>query len=682
MSEVARSSGPDLPQVSHLELNRAAALGEPTDAAEGVTLVGLHADGVSLGVCETTGIEDHELLEAAAPLLACRFSVLAGQGVDGVLCSPRAVEEASDLSNVIADFAERAKRTLDHDRLSVYLLTHDGRAFERFAVATSTIVPGEGVLIPFNDVGLRHIILTNQPLLSSDLGADPRLVGREDRVIARAGFRGLLSVPLRRNGRPFGVLNFVSRTPGFYRQGDVPIAEQIGDQIGIFVENLRLQRRMQTLVRQQASERERARLARDLYHTVAQAVREIEETASSLEQRLGKDEVANLEARRIRELAQLELAGMRRAVIDLDPPDLETNHLEEAVESALERFRQEDGPEPRLRLRGDTVVLSANVQRATYRILQEALMNARLHAEATIVEVRLSIERDLTLVIEDDGRGFDVAEAARAAGLGLRHMRDRAEVLGGHLTIESEPGGGTVVRLVVPRVRDHVEPSAVNAQELREGADGEETLRVLVAEGNALLRAGLCRLVERAPRMRIVGEASSVEQVRREAHQLHPDVIVLSTALANGDLRSMVAAMHEESPSSTVLAMSEVGPAGDAEIVQAGANGVIHPPIDEECFAHAVRAVAEGTRVFAGSDQERSDTVALEALSERERSVLALVAGGRTNAQIGGSLYLATKTIERQVATIVRKLNARNRSHAAAIAIARRIVQLPDDDAS
>ena len=201
---------------------------------------------------------------------------------------------------------------------------------------------------------------------------------------------------------------------------------------------------------------------------------------------------------------------------------------------------------------------------------------------------------------------------------------------------------------------------------------------MIVAEGNALLRAGLCRMVERGPRMRIVGESVSLEQLRREVSQLHPDVIVLSAALVNGDLRSLLEEVRSESPSSAVLAMSEGAPGAEAEMLLAGVNGVVPSAVDEEGFAGAVRAVADGTRVFPGGEQA-PDSEVFEGLSERERSVLALVAAGRTNAEIGKNLYLATKTVERQVATIVRKLSARNRSHAAAIAVSRRIVQLPED---
>jgi GAF domain-containing protein len=224
LEELARHpSHRELPQIPQRGLQCAAVLSEPTEAPKGRLLVGLHAGGMSLGVLEVEeGAADVELLGHAAPMVACGVGLLAGQGVGDVLPSPVAVEGASDAASLMATFASEAKRLLEHDRLSAYLLTCEGRAFERFAVATSPIVPGEGVIIPFEDVGLRHVVMTNRPLVSADLASDPRIVGREDRVIARAGFHGLISVPLRLGGRPFGVLNFVSRTPGFYGDHDVP----------------------------------------------------------------------------------------------------------------------------------------------------------------------------------------------------------------------------------------------------------------------------------------------------------------------------------------------------------------------------------------------------------------------------------------------------------------------------
>lgn len=678
LSELARyPTEHEFGHVSPRDLQRAAGVGDATDGPDGQTLIGLHADGVTLGVLEVdSGGEDRELLGHAAPVLACRFSLLAGQGVGGVLLAPRSLGDASDASAVMAAFASEAKRLLEHDRLSAYLLTPDGRAFERFAVATSRIIPGEGVLIPYDDVGLRHIVITNEPLVSSDLAADPRIIGREDRVIAQAGFHGLLSVPLRLDGRPFGVLNFVSRTPGFYREEDIPVAEQIADQIGVFVENLRVQRRMQAFVRQEATDRERARLSRDLFHAVAQAVPVISERADALREELaGENDRASEEAARIRDLAQLGLADVRRAVVDLDPRGLEAHTLDQIVEIALERLREEGGAEPRWQVEGDARGLSSAVERAVYRILQEAITNVRVHAQASTINVRLNVGRDLLLVVEDDGVGFEADRAAASDGLGLRYMRERGQAIGGFVTIDTAPGDGTSVRLVVPGVRDAVTTAPIE-ESTSGSAAGRTSLRVLVAAQSTVLRAGIIRLLEQADDLRVVGEAPTVEELRAEACQLRPDVVVLSIEL-EGDVVSLVSELRSHAPEPVVVFISDFDSELEDELLAAGASGLVRPSIEAAELHQAVRAVAEGARFVGAEVETESPSTSRKKLSPRERSILALVAGGQTNAQIGQSLFLATKTVERHVATIVGKLNARNRAHAAAIAVARRIVLPP-----
>lgn len=675
LREVACSEeAAELATPSSLELSRAATASEPGEVGETGALVGLHADGVTFGVLEVHGRVGREVLGAAAAMIVNRLFVLAGQGVGELQLSPEAIDDASDASSVISDFAHQAKRLLDHDRLSVYLLTYDGRAFERFAVATSAIVPGEGVLIPFEDVGLRHIVLTNRPLLSSDLGADPRLLGAEDRVVASAGFRGLLSVPLRHNGRPFGVLNFVSRKSGFYRKDDIPIGQQIADQIAAFVQNLRHQRRAQTFVRQEASERERTRLVRDLYQAAAGAVAEIGSTATEIADGDARD--ARASARRIRDVAEDGLADMRRAIVDLDPPGLESGGLAEMAQQAVDRLQEQALCEVTLRVDGDPSRIGAEVARTTYRVLQEALMNAKRHSEARSVGVTLSVERDLELNIDDDGNGFNTRAAQQGEGLGLRQMRERTEALGGFLTITSKPGTGTSIRLKIPEVGGVRRSIAAADPTADEALEAEGTLRVFVAETNVLLRAGLCRLVERDERLRVVGETGSSEELLGHLRQLHPDVVVLNASLAEGDAKEFVADIREAS-SSAILVVSHDDVGRDADLIESGATGVVRVTIEQEGLIQAIHAVACGTRVIGGSEHEEGE--AKQTLTPRERSVLALVAEGQTNAQIGISLYLATKTVERQVTTIVRKLSARNRAHAAAIAVARRIIKMPGE---
>lgn len=671
VEELARHS-PDreLPHLPQRELQRAAVLSEPTAASEGRLLVGLHAGGMSLGVLEVEeGAADPELLGHAAPIVACGVGLLAGQGVGDVLPAPVAVEGASDAASLMATFAAEAKRLLDHDRLSAYLLTCEGRAFERFAVATSPIVPGEGVIIPFEDVGLRHVVMTNRPLVSPDLANDPRIVGREDRVIARAGFHGLISVPLRLAGRPFGVLNFVSRTPSFYGDHDIPIAEQIADQVAAFIGNLSAQERMRTLIRHEATESERARVAREVYHAVAQTLPEIEATAEALEQRLASsDAAASEEARRVRELVRLELADVRRAVADLVPRGLDSQTLAEAVEAAMSAFGERN-PRAQVTIEGDTARLSGAVRRASYRILQEAVANARLHAQARNIEVRLRVDRDLELTIADDGVGFDPDAQECGSGTGIQFMRDRAQALGGMLTVESAPNRGTTVAFQLLGARDTAEEAPFAGDPV---AATPAKVRVFVTEPHRLSRAGLVALLESADGIRVVGDAGTAEETCGQVRRLHPDVVLLDGHLSDGDLERTVADVRSAVPSCHVLVLADYETGREAELVETGASGVVPTSVSGEELTDAVRAVARGAKVasFPGAAGERGGA----GLSARERAVLALMTAGRTNAEIGATLFLATKTVERQVATIIRKLGARNRAHAGAIAVARHLV--------
>jgi signal transduction histidine kinase len=94
--------------------------------------------------------------------------------------------------------------------------------------------------------------------------------------------------------------------------------------------------------------------------------------------------------------------------------------------------------------------LPGEIETALYRLFQEALTNVVKHAHATTVSILL-VRRDgrVMAIVEDDGRGFDPAEA-RADGLGLVGMRERAGLVGGRLTIEAAAGAGTTIAVEVP----------------------------------------------------------------------------------------------------------------------------------------------------------------------------------------------------------------------------------------
>jgi two-component system NarL family response regulator len=643
------------------------------ETQDGGWLVGMHSTGVSLGVVEVDcSAADPELLAQAAPLIACRAALLAGQGVGQVLLAPVAIEAASDVASLMSAFALEAKRQLSHDRLSAYLLTCKGRAFERFAVATSPIVPGEGVIIPFEDIGLRHVVITNRALVSADLATDPRVVGREDRVIAAAGFHGLLSVPLRVQGRPIGVLNFVSRTAGFYRDEDTPIAQQIADQVAGFIDNLHAQQQMRALIRHEAAERERARVGRDVYHVVAQNIPSIARAVDELERRIdGADPEAKRQLTRVRDLAHGTLADVRRAIADLLPRDLDAMSLEDAARAALAVLGERD-PTPRLEVRGDTARISPAARRAAYRIMQEAVTNVRLHSRARTLRITIECGRDLGLSVADDGVGFDPEQLDPAARMGLDHMLDRARALGGTLTIDGSAGAGTTVRFELLGVGDADEgliPATANGTDTALSMRG--SLRVFVVDRHPLIRAGLRHLAESVPDLRVVGDAGSASEARAQLRRLRPDVVLLDSHLPVADLESLIGDLRAELPLTRVVITFESDTGHEAALADAGASRFLHKTSGAAELADAVRAAASSVGDLA---LHAPNATARGVLSARERSILLLMAAGRTNTEIGQTLFLATKTVERQVATIVRKLGARNRAHAAAIAVSRQIV--------
>ncbi len=166
------------------------------------------------------------------------------------------------------------------------------------------------------------------------------------------------------------------------------------------------------------------------------------------------------------------LEGTRRYARGLRPPALDELGLGAAIESHARAVAEmtdldiaveiADGPAG--------ASLAPEAELALYRIMQEGLSNVARHAGAQHARVRLDWQDDAVVAsIEDDGRGFDVDEvmAAEDRGLGLFGMVERADYLGGRVEVESEPGGGTVVRATIPRRMEHASagPTAPPAED-------------------------------------------------------------------------------------------------------------------------------------------------------------------------------------------------------------------------
>jgi signal transduction histidine kinase len=198
---------------------------------------------------------------------------------------------------------------------------------------------------------------------------------------------------------------------------------------------------------------ERNRLALDLHDAVSQKLFALVLAAEAAGTLLERDAAAaGVQVRKLRGLAQEALEELRSLVFELRPPDLEKDGLCGALRKHVEVLRRLQQREIELEL-DDDLPPEPTRDREVLRIAQEALQNALRHADAEHVTVRLSDGAGrLVLEVRDDGAGFDpAAPGLRSRRLGLTSMEERARAIGGELEIDSAPGEGATVRLVVER---------------------------------------------------------------------------------------------------------------------------------------------------------------------------------------------------------------------------------------
>jgi signal transduction histidine kinase len=205
-------------------------------------------------------------------------------------------------------------------------------------------------------------------------------------------------------------------------------------------------------------EAERLHLSQELHDGPLQELQSINFVLSELENKaVGQEPVDQAQVEQAQESLSEVSRALRIICGDLRPPALAPFGLEKAIRSFLNQS-VEINPELQFvaNLQEDGQVLPEHIRLALFRILQHTLQNTIKHAQASQVHVIFSFdEEQIFLEIRDNGRGFRVPgrwiELVRDGHFGLVGANERARAIGGKLTIESEPGKGTIVRVVVSR---------------------------------------------------------------------------------------------------------------------------------------------------------------------------------------------------------------------------------------
>ncbi len=277
----------------------------------------------------------------------------------------------------------------------------------------------------------------------------------------------------------------------------------------------------------------------------------------------------------------------------------------------------------------------------------------------------------LTVIVTDDGPGRDPHGEPSHRGLGIAGMRERVLLHGGEFKAGPRPGGGFEVVAVLPAER---------SQDLSRHWGQRGMITVLIADDEALVRAGFRLLVEYAADLEVVGEAENGAQAVSQARALKPDVVLMDIRMPVMDgleaTRMILDGSRDEMPRVLVVTTFD-----DDENVfaalRSGASGFVLKDTPPEQLLAAIRIVSAGDALLTPSITRRliaefarvpSPQAAadarpiLQGLTEREREVLAQVASGRSNAEISTAMLISVATVKTHVSRLLAKLSARDRA--------------------
>jgi DNA-binding NarL/FixJ family response regulator len=206
-------------------------------------------------------------------------------------------------------------------------------------------------------------------------------------------------------------------------------------------------------------------------------------------------------------------------------------------------------------------------------------------------------------------------------------------------------------------------------------------IRVLIADDHPVVRQGLRTFLGVQEDIEVVGEASNGAEVVSRAEALTPDVILLDLKMPDVDGLTALRELRDRGVSSRVLVLTSAGePTRVLPVVRAGASGFLYKDVDPHALVQAIRAVHDGHVLFApdAADAmlapEQGDK-GTAALTEREREVLAEIAGGRSNREIARALVVSEKTVKTHVSNILMKLGLQDRTQAALYAVRHGLVE-------
>jgi signal transduction histidine kinase len=361
-----------------------------------------------------------------------------------------------DLAAVLQRVVDLSRTLVQARYGALAVLDGDGQRIAQFFTSGLTPEQRKALGTPPENHGLLGIMARQgQPLRIDDVGADPRATGFP---APHPHMRTLVGVPIVSKGRTFGNLYLADKRVESdtgatvsepFTVEEQEILEMFAAQAAIAIENAQLYKENQQL----AVLRERERIAMDLHDGIIQSLYAIGLLLDDARHRLDAD------PEKARGGLGTAIAGLnntiqdiRNYISDLRPHRFQGRNVKQGLEQLAQELRTDTLFVVRLNVDGQAAAACTARQANEFlHIAQEALANIRKHAEATTIQMRFQFSDGLLqMSIQDDGVGFEQAQARQGRGNGLRNMRERARALHGEFRAESRRGAGTEIAVTAP----------------------------------------------------------------------------------------------------------------------------------------------------------------------------------------------------------------------------------------
>jgi len=367
---------------------------------------------------------------------------------------------------VLVTLLNRLREMVPFDRASVLLLEEASRVSVRAVFDGDRAVPlaveERQAFDAADHPVVQSILTTGAAVLIPDVRAHPGWsLPTEPPAVA-----SWMGVPLFARGNVAGLVALAKLEAGYFSEAHVRLAEAMSSQASVAVENAVLFEqmqastiRMQALSRRlvEAQESERRNISRELHDEAGQSLASLRIGLRLLEREIGEGGDITGRVAELVQTTDAVIDGLHRLAADLRPASLDHLGLEAALRQYVRSAASKYGFTVHFKARGFTGErLPTVVETALYRVVQEAMTNVVRYASASRVDVLVERRGDRVMVmIEDDGVGFDPDEVRSGDHFGLLGLKERAETLGGTLTVESAPGAGTTVVVEVASADPH-----------------------------------------------------------------------------------------------------------------------------------------------------------------------------------------------------------------------------------